>query len=230
MRVRQFSHYVPPWRAQPREEHQFTRAAPTLLVWSGHSCPLPLTLLLTLIGICSRTHEPTQYRGSRASAPRKAHKLRNAASAAEVRARRVLCHPDRSRSASDGAAEGPAVLSHTPMESRGPRGPGRARVHSCRINPQPGTRLQPLRRTPRKTPSVIPTGAGAPATAQWRDLLFCSSSPQLARIPKRDATVDPTRPKPEVGAPAARRVNECNGLITTAILLKISIIRCTLCT
>jgi hypothetical protein len=47
--------------------HEFTRVTSALLVWVGHSCPTPLTLILTLIlrsahGPCNTVEEQTLQR------------------------------------------------------------------------------------------------------------------------------------------------------------------------
>jgi hypothetical protein len=47
--------------------HEFTRVTSALLVWVGHSCPTPLTLILTLIlrsapGPCNTVEERTLQR------------------------------------------------------------------------------------------------------------------------------------------------------------------------
>src|ERR1019366_9198221 len=61
------------------------------------------------LDFASCTHGPVQYRGrAAASAPRKG--LKSRARLQPLRyAPKALCHPDRSRSASDGAAEGSAA-------------------------------------------------------------------------------------------------------------------------
>jgi len=64
-----------------------------MLVWSGHSCPLPLSLILILISQVRARTQASPWK-SGASAPRKA--LTNAPRLQPLRYHHQFCHPERS--------------------------------------------------------------------------------------------------------------------------------------